>query len=120
MIRIAMLSLAGLALITAAAHPTGAAAQSADVGAARVVYRDLDLSTDKGVARLYLRMEHGAQEVCSIYLDPADVEANQRFKACTADALARGVANVHSARLSDLHAQRSGGTAAEIETASAR
>ena len=119
MIRIAMLSLAGLALI-AAGHPTSAAAQSADLSSSRVVYSDLDVSTDAGVARLYLRMEHGAQEVCSSYLSQADVEANQRFRACTADAMAHAVAAVHSAKLTALYAQRSGSAAAEIETASSR
>ena len=119
MFRTALVSLAGLALM-ATAQPNLASAQTADSGSAQVAYRDLDLSSDKGVARLYLRLEHGAQAVCVGILTPADIEAPQRYAACVADAMSRAVASVGSQKLTELYARRSGGPAAPIETADAR
>jgi UrcA family protein len=120
MTRITLLSLASLSLL-AAFPPTVAAAQSStDVSSSEVVYRDLDLNTDKGAAKLYVRIVHAAQELCATAQSPADIAAPTRFRSCVQDATARAVQQVNSDKLSELYARKSGTPAAEVETASAR
>jgi UrcA family protein len=108
-------SLAGLAL--AAAQPLPAQAQAIAFKSEQVVYGDLDLASDKGVDRLYRRIQSAARQVCSTIVVPGDAEAYRRAQACTADAMAHAVASVHSDKLSQLYAERS---APPVETASVR
>jgi UrcA family protein len=117
MVRIALSSLAALILAAAAAQPT--VAQPLTSSSAEVTYRDIDTSTDKGAERLYWRLLHTAQELCRSELSPADISGPQHYRACTEDALARAVADVHSAKLSDVYARRSGELHA-VETAAAQ
>jgi UrcA family protein len=81
-----------------------------------VSYRDLDPSTDQGAARLYARLWNEAEALCG-QPSPADMEGPQKQRACVADAVDRAVREVHSGRLSALHAAKSG---RPVETASAR
>jgi UrcA family protein len=118
MVRIALSSLASLILAAAVAQSGGAAAQTASSSSAEVAYRDLDTSTDKGAERLYLRLVHTARELCQSELSPADIDGPQRYRACTDEAVARAVADVHSAKLDEVYARRSG--AAPVETAAAQ
>jgi hypothetical protein len=52
-------------------------------------------------------------------MSPADIDAPRKLRACEAAAVDRAVQDVHSARLSALHAERMG-QAGPVETASAR
>jgi UrcA family protein len=117
MIRTVMMSLACASLIAAGA-PSFAAAQTADEATASVDYRDLDLSTDKGTARLYERLWHAAQALCGP-ASAADMAGPQKERACVADAVDHAVQEIRSAKLNALHEAKSG-RYAPVETASAR
>jgi UrcA family protein len=73
---------------------------------ATVKYTDLDLSTDAGVAALYLRIQAAARQVCpgehSLIL--SDVVESE---SCQAVAVARAIAAFNSPRLAMLHAAHS-------------
>ncbi len=115
----AVLSTAALILAAGLSHTGKATAQPADTSSAAVAYGDLDPSTDKGAERLYLRLVHAAQELCRSELSPADIDGPQRYHACTDDAVARAVADVRSAKLSEVYARESGGPH-PVQTAAAQ
>jgi len=90
-------SLAAMPLAAGAAPPP-------DVPTMHVQFSDLDLSHDAGVERLYTRLRHAAQAVCSTQADIRDLHATVAQQSCAAAALDRAVADVHSSRLSSRHA----------------
>jgi UrcA family protein len=94
-----------LIIASLAALPLAAgAAPLPDVPTVHVQIADLDLSHDAGVERLYARLRHAAQSVCSTHADIHDIRATVAQQSCAAVALDRAVADVHSSRLSSRHA----------------
>jgi len=97
-----------LTLIAAgvAALSIASVAIAADTGAppvARVRYGDLNLSNDAGVAHLYARLRHAADQVCELgsFRDIVD-------QGCATQALDAAVAAVGNERLTALHARSAG------------
>jgi UrcA family protein len=78
-----------------------AAESSSDVISRQVSYADLDLTTDKGVERLYGRITSAAEFVC----DRSNVRslvAVVEKRECTERAIARAIADVNAPRLTSL------------------
>ena len=92
--------IAGLAGAPFAAN----AVATTDVPSVRVQYADLDLTRDAGVEHLYTRLRHAAVAVCDQHADIRDFRAVAAQRTCTANALDRAVAEIHSSRLSTRHA----------------
>ena len=91
------------ASLVALPFAAGAATQS-DAPTVRVQFADLDLAHDAGVDRLYARLRHAAQAVCSTHADIRDIRATVAQETCARAALDRAVADIHSSRLSSRHA----------------
>jgi UrcA family protein len=88
-----------------------ASAQAADLAAERpsvaVRYDDLNLASDAGARRLYVRLRHAAARVCPGGHD-RDLERALRARACQAQAVDAAVLQVSSPRLAALHAHDGG------------
>jgi UrcA family protein len=92
---------AGIAALAVAG--AASAANSSESLSARVRYGDLNLASDAGVAHLYARLRHAANDVCP-YASFREV-VDQR---CAAAALDSAVANVDNDRLTALHVRVAG------------
>lgn len=92
--------LAGIVAGPVAVFAASSASLDAPLPARKVVYGDLDLSRDAGVATLYARINIAAREVC----EPMDVVIasllRHRFD-CRQDAIARAVADVNAPPLTN-------------------
>ena len=86
----------------AAAH---AAATDEAGPSVTVRYHDLNLNTSEGVASLYSRIRHAADEVCSP-LDSRDPERKAIWRNCVSHAVAEAVNTVHNRNLSAYHLHR--------------
>jgi UrcA family protein len=69
-----------------------------------VNYADLDLSTAKGVDRLYRRLRNAAATVCPAM--SRDPNRNLQAAACRQEVLDAAIARIDAAPLSRLHADR--------------
>jgi UrcA family protein len=95
-------SLIAASVATLAFAGTAFAAGAGELPTARVRYGDLNLSSDAGVATLYARLRHAADQVCEYsrfrVVDPA----------CVTQAMDGAVAKVANGRLTALHLRRTG------------
>ena len=67
-----------------------------------VKYEDLNLDTRSGVSRLHARLRSAAKKVCSP-LDGSVVAKQGMYDACVTEAVARSVAKVGNANLTQYH-----------------
>jgi UrcA family protein len=74
----------------------------ADTGV-RVKFRDLDLSSPKGIATLYQRIERAARLVCTDSSAPWDGERVTTFQRCYDAAIEDAVATIDQPMLTALH-----------------
>lgn len=82
------LSIAAVALAISA--PAFAADDAIDT--ARVVYGDLDLASDSGIAKLEGRLRSAARQVCGV--PGRDLDEKQRIAACQDNAIAKANAEL--------------------------
>ncbi|HEY6640807.1 UrcA family protein [Povalibacter sp.] len=104
------------ALLATAAMTSAHANDSRAVEQREVRYDDLDLMQPGDVARLYGRIDQAAQAVCWTS-GVLEVTARPRMKRCTAQALARAVADVDAPLLSDYYLARKRGSQLPKRTA---
>ena len=99
---ISCLTVAGLlGPMTAGALTTGSS-QSGAVPRRVVRFADLNLQSNEGIRRLYIRIKNAAQEVCEpAYFRVA--ESNVRQRECQERAIEQAVADVRSSSLTALH-----------------
>jgi UrcA family protein len=89
-----------------AAPAVASAGEPAADGLQQNVYYDLrDLSTQRGIHALYLRIESAAQDVCPGY-DSISPEVIAASKECQRRAIARAIGQIGSARLAAVDARR--------------
>lgn len=112
------LSLAGaVAIGLAAAAAVRADTAPGDRPAETVRVDYWELGSRAGVARVHDRLEAAARDVCSD-LDSRDLGSQMRYRRCVADALARGVRDVHDSRLTAYHRGKGGLRAAAVSAGS--
>jgi UrcA family protein len=70
-----------------------------------VSFRDLDLSTASGAAKLYRRIQAAARNVCQY--EPTSAKEQSIWKYCVRPTVDAAVARVNNPRLTELHAGRS-------------
>src|SRR4051812_40738674 len=67
-----------------------------------VRYGDLNLGNNAGVIKLHARLKGAARQVCAAY-ESRTLGLREKYDACVADALSRGVSDVGNANLTTLH-----------------
>lgn len=79
-----------------------------EVPSTTVRYRDLNLNSAEGIARLYERIRVAAADVCrtAAGLQPLNRELTSERDACIGHAVAHAVHVVHNEKLSALHWER--------------
>lgn len=95
---LALVALCLLGTTTAWADPSG----TRSIG---VSFRDLDLSTKSGVAKLHRRIEAAARDVCEY--EPASARAHVIWRYCVRPAVDAAVAKVNNPLLTELHSGHS-------------
>jgi len=73
-----------------------------------VSFSDLNLDTAAGVATLYRRIEHSADQVCEIPRETHQLKITMDLKACKARATDNAVRLVNLPALTSLHVARTG------------
>lgn len=98
-------------------------AQAADVindrPAQTVRYSDLNLNTDAGVASLYNRIHHAAEQVCGT-VDSRRLEQVAAAQACVNTAMATSVSAVGNIQLTQVFMAHSSGSPKPVMVASLR
>jgi UrcA family protein len=84
----------------AAALPAGE-----DVGRITVRFDDLNLEQPRGVAVLYRRLRHAAEQVCGEPQRPGEVIMSADWRVCVAQAVERAVVTVDRPVLTAYHRQ---------------
>lgn len=97
------LSLIAAAVATLSIAGGAVAATTGEAPSARVRYDDLNLSSDAGVAHLYARLRHAANDVCQF--DSFREVVDQK---CATAALDSAVASVDNDKLTALHVRATG------------
>lgn len=95
----------GPAIALVAASGITHAAESIDFSSTSVSYRELDLSRDADVQRLYSRLRLASAKVCRPV--PNDNPQFDAYQSCAGAALDRAVELVKSPELKTLHAKKS-------------
>ena len=100
-------SLVALVLAVSAA---GARAAPPDPGvpSMKVMIRDLNLSTDAGLATLYKRIQRAARMVCDASVWTGDPQGRHHWWRCYEATVADAVAKLNDSRLTALYEQKSG------------
>lgn len=88
-----VLALSVIAVGTFAGVPAKAADPAEQ--SVRVLYRDLDLKSDSGVATLHHRIARAASEVCGS-VDPRELALNAQVQACRTAAIAKATPQVET------------------------
>jgi UrcA family protein len=76
-----------------------------------VFYGDLNLASAPGVAALYGRIAHAAEDVCGPRERPGSFVPRLGYRDCVGRAIDAGVAKVGNAQLSAYHARKEHGAA---------
>ncbi len=98
----------GVLLAAAAAIPLSLAAiAGAQEAGVRVSYSDLDISTRKGLDKLYARIHSAAGRYCESVLQVTGSRILSGYEACVTDAVNNTVHSMNLPSLSALHAERS-------------
>ena len=109
------------ALLTALLCGTAGAAETADPAPMTAVsYADLNLGSKAGVARLYERIAHAADEVCDLPRDTRRLKPEADLEACKQRVTDRAVLEVGLPALSALHMAKTGRGVAPERLAKAR
>ena len=82
-----------------------------------VSFSDLNLSTAAGVATLYRRIEHSADQVCEIPRETHQLKITMDLKACKASATEKAVRLVNLPALTSLHVARTGHASPPVQVA---
>ena len=95
-----------IALVVGSGVGTGNVARATDYGreprSAKVLVKDLDLTTPEGVAALYVRLRNAARYVCG-YEATAMLEEKVALNRCVDAAIGNAVAQVGSANLTNYY-----------------
>jgi len=89
-----------VALAVLASAPAAVQAAGFDQTSVKVPYGDLNLSTEEGQSHLMARIKYAAHEVCGGSEVRRSLSEESIYKACRADAVADGLAQVHKAAVS--------------------
>jgi len=79
-----------------------------------VNFADLNLSTDKGIARLYTRLRIASGQVCGSEPEYNQFRNHEDWASCRQTALTRAVGKVGHPALIALHQQKTGATPATL------
>jgi UrcA family protein len=82
-----------------------AAADARESNRLVVRYSDLDLKSQRDVARLHKRIRNAAESVCGNFISQI-FELHDAYEKCVEDASSRAVAAVGNSHLSDYHAAK--------------
>jgi UrcA family protein len=85
-----------------------------------VSFADLNLNSAAGVATLYRRIEHAANQVCDYPRETRQIKITVDLRTCKARATERAVLQVGSPALSALHVSRTGRVEKPVQVADQR
>ena len=102
---VALIAACGLASAVRAEQP---------ISSVKVNFADLNLTTDKGVARLYSRLRIAASQVCGSEPEAYRFRDHDDWAACRQTSLTRAVGQVGNPALIALHQQKTGATPAML------
>lgn len=103
-----LLPLAALALAGAVTATANATVSRRDTNSVVVRYGDLDLNSQKGVARLHKRIRNAAESVCGS-LDTRILGLRDAYDQCVSEAASNAIAAVANENLSNFHAGKGRG-----------
>jgi len=84
------------------------------INSVKVNFADLNLSSDKGVARLYTRLRIAAGQVCGSEPEYSQFRNHDDWAACRQTSLTRAVGQIGNPALIALHQQKTGATPAML------
>jgi UrcA family protein len=93
-----------------AAITAPAAARESDHQGIRVVYRDLDINTERGADRLLRRINRAAERVCGYDRHYIALAVRQEYRHCIRDATDSAVAKTNNASVLARYQERTGRT----------